>query len=115
MKIEEIVKTMMQGGFDSAMGGHYDKTEEENKKHQEKVYDMVVSGGVKAIQSLLNEQLEGFEEMLKKSKKLLKKSKAIAKSKKDEVLEEYFEGRIDQIDADLINLKELKNEGKEDK
>ena len=87
----------------------------------EEIIDKAIPDGLMAdtleryIQSLLDEQLDGFEEMLKKSKKLLKKSKAIAKSKKDEVLEEYFEGRIDQIDADLINLKELKNEGKEDK
>lgn len=40
--IEEIVKEIMQAGFDVAMGGDLFKNEEENKKLQEQEYKKVV-------------------------------------------------------------------------
>ena len=115
MKIEEIVKTMMQGGFDSAMGGHYDKTEEENKKHQEKVYDMVVSGGVKSIQSLLNEQLDEVIGVIEKEAYDDPKAKLIRETKhmatKESSLELMRTIKINYLTL-ITKLDELREEDK---
>ena len=48
-KIAEIVKEIMQEGFEIAMGGSNELSEEENKTVQEKLYDKAVDKYTKII------------------------------------------------------------------
>lgn len=55
---EELVKEIMQVGFDVAMGGRYDWSEEWNRKHQEQEYDKAVAKYSTQIASELQHQRE---------------------------------------------------------
>ena len=47
---EELVKEIMQTGFDVAMGGDAFKSEEENKQEQERQYDIAVKKYAKLLE-----------------------------------------------------------------
>lgn len=76
-KIKELVKEIMQTGFDVAMGGDAFKSEEENKKLQEKEYYKAIEKYTKAIQQTNNTTLDLAIEEIKKNKELPGLNKAI--------------------------------------
>lgn len=61
---EELVEEIMQTGFDVAMGGQYDKSEEWNNKYLEKEYQKAIKKYSKLIASELQKQKEEFIKML---------------------------------------------------
>ena len=57
-KIDELIKEIMQEGFNVAMGGDVFKSEEWNKKNQENEYNKAVLKYSKRLQSLIQPAVE---------------------------------------------------------
>jgi hypothetical protein len=57
-QLEEIIKEVMQEGFEVAMGGTPFKTEEENKADLEKLYDECVAKRTEQLSTLIQKERE---------------------------------------------------------
>ena len=104
-KIIDIVKEIMQNGFDVAMGGDVFKSEEENKKIQEEKYTETIK---KYSDILLSSLQQVREETIKEEHEICKKIHLIELNRwsiyepnADECFEEEYQS--------LTNKREIKN------